>query len=500
MQRRTVPRRASPTLVDRVVGYFSPAQGVRRQVAREMLVRAYEGASRADGWRVKRSGASPTADHAADARELRMRARSLAQNVPNIVRAVNAVLAMRVGQGIVPVWANEGLAKRWREWVPHADYDGLLDFYGLQYKAERTRDVDGAVLIRKHIQRMGSTVPLKLQLLEIDFLDVERNGVLAGGREIIRGIEYDKRGQRLAYYLFDRHPGDAGMWTLGRSGTSRRVPAEEIIHFFDPERAGQQDGITRLAPIIAKVRDLHTYGDSELQRKQLESRMGVLAEMEGAGGMPPPLPEEAGGQKPGLMDLGDLAGGGIVGLPPGMTNPTFIEPKAVPGFGDYMKGGWKEVAAGYRCPYELMTGDLTEVNFSTSRMSMNQFRAEVESEQWRVTVPRLCAPIARWFVAAVDLVAPVPANVAAPDWSTPRWASPNPVQDVASDLSAVKGGMQSISEVIRRRGYDPEAVFSELEGDLVQLRDRGILPLLAALWGAQNPIDLVAQMEGQGQK
>ena len=38
------------------------------------------------------------------------------------------------------------------------------------------------------------------------------------------------------------------------------------------------------------------------------------------------------------MDLGDLAGGGIVGLPPGMTNPTFIEPKAVPGFGEYMKG------------------------------------------------------------------------------------------------------------------------------------------------------------------
>lgn len=500
MARRTVARGASPTVIDRVVGYFSPAQGVRRQVAREMLVRAYEGASRSDGWRVKRSGASPTADHAADARELRMRARSLAQNVPNIVRAINAVLAMRVGQGIVPVWGDEGIAKRWREWVPHADYDCLLDFYGLQYKAERTRDVDGAVLIRKHIQRMGSTVPLKLQLLEIDFLDAERNGVLAGGREIIRGIEYDKRGQRVAYYLFDRHPGDAGMWTVGRSGSSKRVPAEEIIHFFDPERAGQQDGITRLAPIIAKVRDLHTYGDSELQRKQLESRMGVLAEMEGVGGLPPPLPEEAEGQKPGLMDLGDLAGGGIVGLPPGMSNPTFIEPKAVPGFGDYMKGGWKEVAAGYRCPYELMTGDLTDVNFSTSRMSMNQFRAETESEQWRVTVPRMCAPIAQWFLAAMDLVATVPANVQVPDWSTPKWASPNPVQDVASDLSAIKGGLQSISETIRRRGYEPEAVYTELEQDLQRLSKSGILPLLAALWGAQNPIDLVAQMGGGGEK
>lgn len=499
MQRRTAARRATPTLVDRVVGYFSPTNGIRRQVAREMLVRAYEGASRADGWRVKRAGASPTSDHAADARELRVRARSLAQNVPNIVSAVGAVLAARVGQGIVPVWADEALAKRWREWVPHADYDGLLDFYGLQYKAERTRDVDGAVLIRKRIQRMGSTVPLKLQLLEIDFLDVERNGVLSDGREIIRGIEYDKRGQRVAYYLFDRHPGDSGMWTLGRSGTSERVPAAEIIHHFDPQRAGQQDGISRLAPIIPKVRDLHTYGDSELQRKQLESRMGVLAEQDAAGGTPP-LPSESEGQQPGLMDLGELAGGGIVGLPPGMTNPTFIEPKSVPGFGDYMKGGWKEVAAGYGCPYELMTGDLTEVNFSSSRVRMNQFRSEVESEQWRVTVPRLCAPIARWFLAAMDLVATMPAGVAEPDWSTPKWSSPNPVQDVASDLSAIKGGLQSISETIRRRGYDPETVYSELEKDLRRLSDRGILPLLAALWGAQNPIDLVAQMEGQGGK
>lgn len=499
MQSRTVARRASPTFVDRVVGYFSPAQGVRRQVAREMLVRAYEGASRSDGWRVKRSGASPTVDHAADARELRVRARSLAQNVPNIVRAIAAVLAARVGQGIVPVWADDGLGKRWREWVQHADYDGLLDFYGLQYKAERTRDVDGAVLVRKHIQRMGAVVPLKLQLLEIDFLDVERSGVLSGGREIIRGIEFDKRGQRVAYYLFERHPGDAGTWTLGRSGSSKRVPAEEVIHLFDPERAGQQDGISRLAPVISKVRDLHTYGDSELQRKQLESRMGVLAEMESAGG-PPPLPSETEGQQPGLMDLGELAGGGILGLPPGMTNPTFIEPKAVPGYGDYMKGGWKEVAAGYGCPYELMTGDMTEVNFSSSRVRMNQFRSEVESEQWRVTVPRLCAPIARWFMAAVDLVAVLPAGAAEPDWSTPKWPSPNPVQDVASDINAIKGGLQSISETIRRRGYDPETVYSELETDLRRLNERGILPLLAALWGAQNPLDLVGQMEGAGGK
>ncbi|MDH1472939.1 phage portal protein [Comamonas thiooxydans] len=494
MQKKPLSRKASPTAFDRLVGYFSPLQGLRRQAAREMLVRAYEGADRKDGWFVKRTGASARADHQADARELRVRARSLVQNVPNITRAVAAVLACRVGQGIVPVWTDPGLAKRWKEWVPLADYDGLLNFYGLEAKIERTRDVDGAVIIRKHIQKMGSVVPLRLQVLEIDYLDEQRSGVLSGGAEIISGIEYDKRGRRVAYYLFDRHPGDVGNWTVGRSGSSKRVPADEVIHYFNPERPGQQDGITRLAPIIAKVRDLHTYGDSELQRKQLESRMGVLAEMDGSSQLPK-LPDEQGKEgEPGLVDLGDLAGGAIVGLPPGMTNPTFIEPKPVPGYEAYMKFGWKEVAAGYGCPYELMTGDLTEVNFSSSRVRMNQFRAEVESEQWTITVPRMCEPIAAWWLSACELVTALPVNVEPPDWSTPKWASPNPVQDVVSDMTAIKGGLQSLSETIRRRGYDPEQVREELAADLKWLQDEGILPLLAALWGAKDPLELAAQV------
>ncbi|MFD2755679.1 phage portal protein [Comamonas terrae] len=496
MEEKQTQRRMAPNAFDRLVGYFDPMRGLRRQVARELLGRAYEGASRADGWRVKRAGASAGADHQADARELRVRARSLVQNVPNITRAVAAVLACRVGQGIVPVWGDQGLAKRWKDWVPHADYDGLLDFYGLEAKIERTRDIDGAVLIRKHIQKMGAVVPLRLQVLEIDYLDVARSGVLSGGNEIISGIEFDRRGRRVAYYLFDRHPGDTGNWTVGRSGSSNRVPADEVIHYFNPERPGQQDGITRLAPIIAKVRDLHTYSDSELQRKQLESRMGVLAEMDGTAQVPK-LPDELGDAQPGLMDLGDLAGGAIVGLPPGMTNPTFIEPKPVPGFEGYMKLGWKEVAAGYGCPYELMTGDMTEVNFSSSRVRMNQFRAEVESDQWTVVVPRMCQPIAAWWLSACELVAPVPANVEMPDWSTPKWASPNPVQDVVSDLNAIKGGLQSISETIRRRGYDPELVYTELESDLQRLNKSGMLPLLASLWGAKDALELAAQLGGK---
>lgn len=489
--------KVTPNLWDRTVGIFSPTKAYRNLLAREMWQRAYEGASRSDGWKPKRPGASANVDHACDAKELCIRARALVQSVPYCANALEVGVSARIGTGIVPVWADPAVAKRWQEWVSHADYDGLLDVYGLQVKAERARDQDGAVFIRKHIQKMGAVVPLKLQVLEVDYLDVRKNSVLAGGNEVIAGIEYNSRGQRVAYWLFERHPGDTGFWHLGRSGQSKRVPAEEITHLFNPARPGQQDGFSRFAPVIAKVRDLYTYGDAELQRKQLEARMGVLATLDGAEGVPPKLPGERDAGNQGVVDLGEMAGGGIVALPRGVSNPTFIEPKAVPGFTSYMKEGWKEVAAGYRIPYELMTGDLSEVNFSSSRMRQNQFRREVEMDQWAITVPMLCAPIARWFVQALDLVASVPAGLAMPDWTVPKWASPNPVQDVTSDVAAVKGGMQSLSETIRQRGYDPEVVFKELKADLERLSKDGTLPLLAALWGAQNPLELVA---GVGEK
>ena len=54
--------------LDRVFGWFSPAAALQRHRARTMLAaaRAYEGAARTDGWRVRRAGASANTDHAAD--------------------------------------------------------------------------------------------------------------------------------------------------------------------------------------------------------------------------------------------------------------------------------------------------------------------------------------------------------------------------------------------------------------------------------------------------
>lgn len=494
--------KSAATWLDRAIGWVNPRQGLRRVSDRKMLSRAYEGASRTDGWRPRRAGASARADYLADAKELRHRARALVSNVPVITQAVSVMVSCTVGTGIAPRWVGDSegrTAQRWKQWVPVADYDGLLDFYGLQGKAWGAVKVDGEVLVRLRERRIGPTVvPLQLQLLEIDWLDVERNEV-RGDNEIIAGIEYSARGARVAYWLFDRHPGDMGLRTTLRE--SQRVPASEIIHLFNPARPGQQAGISALAPVIATVRDLQTYEDAEQNRKNLEARMGAVGEWDESLLEHVKLPEEAlgtGSAGPAVLDLGEMAGGAIVGLPPGMRNPTFIQPTAAPGYVDYVKHKQKAIAAGLGVPYEFMTGDLSDVNFSSSRVRTNQYKRDVEREQWTLLVPMLCNPISERWLSLMELSGVVPPSGVVPDWTTPKWASVNPVQDVAADLSEIKGGLCSISEKIRQRGYDPELVFSELKSDLQRLNEDGTLPLLAALLGAQNPLELLAKLGGEG--
>lgn len=477
----------TPTILDRVIGWWNPDAGLRRRRSRQMLSRAYEGAARTDGWKPRRAGASANTDHAADARELRIRARALVQNVPYIARALEVLVSSTIGTGIEPRFEGddaERLNTLWNEWIASADADAIFDLYGLQAAAMRAMEQDGEVLIRRRTRRPedGLAVPLQIQLLEIDWLDSNKNGVVAGGGYIVNGVEYDPLGKPRAYWLYEEHPGEAFKGRLRTGTASRAVPATDIIHLFAPSRPGQGRGITRFASVIARSRDLMLYEDAELQRKNLETRIGLVVSGD-AGAL------ENGGTTFGVAadpsdpsrrtygDLGVLPSGGITELPPGM-NVTAIDSKPIAGYTDYVKLQLHLIAAGIGVPYESMTGDMKEVNFSSARIRQIEFRRDREQAQWLVIIPRLCQRIAHWFVDAARLSGKVRASRWTADWSTPRWDYVNPSQDVRAELDAISGGLLSPSEALRRRGYKPEQVFAEMGRDFALMQSSGALDLM----------------------
>ena len=464
-------------ILDKVIGYVSPQAALSRAQARVMLdgIRAYEAASPRSDWRPRRAGASANANHLADAATMRAKARALYENVSFMKRGINGKVNALIGTGIqsyctMPDAVAKQVDNRLKNWADECDADAVHNLYSLEHAAWRAVEIDGEALIRLRPRRREDrlSIPLQLQLLEIDWLDTQKNGP-NGNNIIVEGIEYDALGRRVAYWLYPAHPGELVLTRRDQGWQSRPVPAEYIIHVYAPQRPGAGRGVSALHATINRVRDLATYEDSEAARKNLESRLGIIVSGAANSGMPNFDPTGKPGQSgQSAQHLGSLPGGAMVRLPDGM-NITTVKPEAVPGTVEYAKHHLRMIAMGVEVTYEMISGDYSEANFSSSRMGRMEFKRTCEVVQWMDIIPRMRRRILNAACAAAYLDGSIPQPNPTFDHTTPRWEYVNPRDDIAAEALELATGLGTWSEKLRSRGLRPEVHWAELRNDVNQL-------------------------------
>jgi capsid protein len=119
------------------------------------------------------------------------------------------------------------------------------------------------------------------------------------------------------------------------------------------------------------------------------------------------------------------------------------------------------IAAGFRVPYELMTGDLSQVNFSSSRIGINEFKRMLDVVQWQIVIPMFCEKVWGWFIDAAFTAGLIPRGDIAAEWAPPKFESVNPWQDAQTDLLETRAGFATLPQQIAKRGYDPKEVLAE---------------------------------------
>lgn len=135
---------------------------------------------------------------------------------------------------------------------------------------------------------------------------------------------------------------------------------------------------------------------------------------------------------------------------------------------DFAKVTEREIAVGLGLPAAVLTGDLSEVNYSSIRAGLVEWRRRVEALQHHVLAFQMLRPIWRRWAAteilsgrlATTLDAAMPAK-----FITPRQQWVDPVKDVAAELDAIEGGLMSRREAVTSRGVDIEALDAEIAAD-----------------------------------
>lgn len=474
-----------PNILDRAIGWIAPETGARRlkhRAAMEILTRGYAGADRGrlkSSWRTPSTSAD--AEIAKAGRVLRDRMRDLVRNNPHAANAISVLVTHAIGDGIVPRAKDPKVNELFVRWCDRCDADGLLDFYGIQSLAVRGMFESGDGIVRRRRRRAedGLPVPLQLQVLETDLIDSTKEGVLSGGGIIIQGIEFDAIRRRRAYWMFGSHPGNSFFDPL-LSLQSKPVPAEDIAHVFEKQRT-QVRGAPWGSPVIADLHDLASYEQAELVRKRLEACLvGIMTggdaddpigmEMTGADGKPLPA------------GIYDVRGERVEKFAPGMfynavggKGIKFSEPAATGSYDAYKTAMLHTIAAGFRVPHALLTGNLRGVNYSSSKIGIESFKRTISALQWQIIIPMLCEPLWRWFLEAAYFAGEVDHMNHPAEWSPPRFYSADPGRDVNAKLAEVRAGFKSLSSAIAETGYNPGDVLAEIAADNKKLDDLGII-------------------------
>jgi lambda family phage portal protein len=147
--------------------------------------------------------------------------------------------------------------------------------------------------------------------------------------------------------------------------------------------------VPRLASSLMKLRDLDEYEEAELVRKKIEACFAAFVTTgDGSRTLAPSTTDTGSDGK--VTRTETVSPGMIEYLRPG-EEVTFGSPANSAGYGDYTRTQLHAIAAGAGVTYEQLTGDFSQVNYSSARAGMLEFRELVEIFRWIYFVPMACS-------------------------------------------------------------------------------------------------------------
>lgn len=406
-------------------------------------------------------------------RELRARSRQLMRDngeaaglafdfEADIVGAAGARLQFRARtpRGALREPLNERVEAAWNGWGRRdsCTASGHLTWPALQRLALRTVIVDGEFLALKE---MDPRLPygFRLQPLDADQLDETYTfDRLPNGNAVMMGVETDRSGRPVAYWIWDRHPSLAGR-------IRQRIEAGRVLHMFKTLRPGQLRGVPWFAPALVTWKLGQRYTEAELYQSMLAAAQGGFFVNRDGGGFDIPT-DEQGNPIPLVME----AEPGSARVLPGGYEFQAWEPKhPTANYVGFMKVVKRTVARAFGRSYASLTGDLSDVNFSSMRTDRVREIEQNRMHQQDLLVDQLCVPVfADWarMAALTGALGTVPVDSEGmtrfATWQCKGWPWIDPLKDVTASQLQLNMGITSPQRLCSEQGRDFFEVIDEI--------------------------------------
>jgi lambda family phage portal protein len=408
-------------------------------------------------------------------RVLRARSRDLARNNPyfsnflnltesNVIgpKGIRVQAQVRRGNGQYVADANEKIEKAFKSWgkIKSCDATGRLSWSDVQRLFVRGMMCEGEVILRVLYR---GPFGLELQFIDPDWLDESFND---RDRNIVMSIEADEYGRPVAYHFKPPYY-DLGSRTTGATRPVR-VPAEEVIHMFIPERVNQTRGIPKCHTVMNKLNMLGGYEEAELVAARVSAaKMGFY--------LPPAGEVIATDEEFDLLD--EVEPGTLMQLPEGFDFKPFDVDHPTTAFRDFTKSMLRAIAAGLNVSYNTLSVDLEGVSYSSVRQGSIQERDVWKLlQQW--VIEHLCQPVFEKFLminySRLELPMRYFEQALEPQWRPRGFEWVDPQKDQNANVIAIENALACRTDIIAEAGDDFDEVIEQLAYEQRRIEELGL--------------------------
>ena len=358
--------------LDNLIGFFNPEVAAKREAWRQVWeeTKNYDaagyGRSNAN-WYVFNRSAEDTDRYSRDT--VRARARDLERNSDLMNSIIGPFVRNVVGGGLIlqagtpNTKLNDEIENLWRVWCKkrNCDITATQSLNQMLRMAVRRKKVDGGILFVKRYTK-GGVLPFKLQLFEVDELDVMQTSPKHKGNRVIGGIEYDQYNAPVGYWI--RQYTTDGMSMVDPI----YLKADDVIFYFSKRRPSQLREMSDMSQTITRTRDANEYITAVSVKQRIEACFGIAVKKQyPTGGIgrsvakTEPMQTYAGKQ---------ITPGMIMELNPGDDIQSINPQGQSTDSAQFVKLLQRLIGAGQGISYEATSRDMSQTTYSSARQAI----------------------------------------------------------------------------------------------------------------------------------
>lgn len=347
---------------------------------------------------------------------------------------------------------------------------------------------DGEVCAEIRDSRRGLSNPTNVLLIEPERVETPPLMKFGEGPLLRDGIRYDGNGAPVGYYVRKRHRDDPTRTFEAEEHTfipaRGRTGRAKFLHVFNPRRAEQNRGMSRLAEVMLPAKMLDRVDRAEVNAALKSALFSIFIKSPGTtddleAGLGAPSSDQQAidpwidaylshrEQNPVFVD-----GAQVTHLLPDedVVTPDRSSPNS--NYADFADFILRKVAGSLGVSTPQLSGDWSGINYSSARALLNEmWRSFLEDRHFftQAFLTPIYAAWLEWEVANGDVKIPGgPANfyknktaICMAEWIGPGRGSVDPLKEANADNLDIAAGRKSTVEAILERGRDPSDVMAE---------------------------------------